>query len=241
MGVLTGSDGRITYGTDGLPIYVPTSQSAYRTYGTMQLRIADEMVDAAVMTSHIQNAIQDAIRDYEATDFWFNRLRDDQSFALMAGQEFYSPDDFDFLGTSPHIDRVTVLAFGNRWTLTNRTERWIEENSIQPTWRALPTDWCFTGQLLRVYPIPDQSYPLIFTGTMRWPMVSATQDANPWTDDAEVLIRARAKAILFRHILRDDASAQIMDGEEARQLQRLKRESTQRLGGAGRIRVGAYF
>lgn len=241
MGILFGTDGRIVHGTDGLPVYVSSTTTARRTYGTLQARIQDEMIDAAITTVHIQNAILDAIKDYEATNFWFNSIREDQNYSFTVGQEFYSPDDIPFLATSPHISILSVLAFNNRWPLNPRTPQWIEEQSVQPTWRALPTDWCMTGDTLRIYPIPDQSYPLIFTGTMRWPTLSASQDANPWTDDAERLVRYRAKAILFRHILRDDASAAIMDAEEARELRLLKRETTTRVGGPGRLRVRGWF
>jgi len=241
MGILQGSDGRPVYAPGGLPIWAPDPSPPLRSFGAMQARIADDMVSDAITASHIQNAIQDAQRDHERAPFWFNEAYDVGNFSFSAGKEYYSPADYAPIGSMAHIQTISVLLSANRYTLLSRTPAWMEEIAVAERWRGMPTDWCWVGQVIRLYPTPDQSYPATFTATMRWPIPVSATDQNPWLDDAEQMIRSRAKAALSRHITRDPGYAQQMDGEEARALMLLRAETTRRQAGPGRIRVRSYY
>ena len=219
------------------------------TYGAMQTRIGYEVLGSP-QTSDVQNAIQDAIAQYERESFWFNDIRfyggpgSLSNLTTVPGKEFYSGADLPALALAPHIRKIMVLAFANRYPLDERTPQWIDDQSISPTWQGLPTDWAWQANALRLYPIPDGIYPLILDGTTRFPNLVAPGDFNCWTNEAEWLIRCEAKRLLFQHITRDVAQAQAMEMEifgnmqTGRQgaLSQLRRETMRRAGGTGRVR-----
>src|SRR3972149_4580416 len=61
------------------------------TYATMRARIAEELIDSAITTAHINNAIQQAIKHYERKPWWFNQKAG--TFATVAAQELYTTSD----------------------------------------------------------------------------------------------------------------------------------------------------
>jgi hypothetical protein len=136
----------------------------------------------------------------------------------------------------PHISKILVLAFNNRYPLVERTTSWIDDASVSPTWMGLPTDWSWDSGALRIYPIPDSTYPLIIDATIRFAPLVNDSDYNPWTNRAEALIRFEAKRLLFLNITRDADQAALMEREALKQLSVLKAETMRRTGGPGRIR-----
>ncbi|MDE2100782.1 MAG: hypothetical protein KGL39_26285, partial [Patescibacteria group bacterium] len=227
------------------------------TYAQLQARVAAEVLgfaassDANNGTSYIVNAIQDAISEFERETFWFNDMRtfggsvgSQSDLQTVLGQEFYSYADLPVLVNMPHIRKVMVLAFANRYPLVERTQQWIDDVSISTTWQGLPTDYCIQAGALRLYPVPNGGYPLIIDGTIRFPPLVNQSDYNVWTNRGEWLIRTEAKRLLFTNVNRDADQAAAMErelmGEPAtgRQgaLAQLRRESMRRAGGTGRIR-----
>jgi hypothetical protein len=168
----------------------------------------------------------------------------------VAGKEFYSSQDLPTLINMPHVRKIMVLAFANRYPLRERTQQWIDDQSISTTWQGLPTDWCWVGNAIRIYPVPNGGYPLILEGTIRFaPLVNPT-DFNCWTNRAEWLIRTEAKRLLAQNIDRNAERVQAMEMEifgnpqTGRQgaLAQLRRESMRRAGGTGRLRPSrGYF
>jgi len=223
--------GQILFGATGAPLIVPNP--AANTYGAMT------------------NAIQDAIAQFERETYWFNDMRTFGDVAgslsdlqTVEGKEFYSAQDLPVLINMPHIRKIMVLAFQNRYPLEERTMGWIDDTSISPVWNGLPTDWAWQAGAIRIYPIPNDAYPLILDGTIRFaPLVNPT-DTNPWMCEAEWLIRSEAKRLLFTNITRDADQAALMEREiygnpqSGRQgaLSQLRRESSRRAGGAGSLR-----
>lgn len=235
------STGQISFGANGYPLF--EANVGANTYGSLQARVQDEVLGSST-TSQIQNAIQDAIASYERESFWFNQIRYYSALTTVSGQEFYSYDDWPPLNAMPHISKVLILAFANRYPLNERTLQWIDDQSISTTWQGLPTDWCFQSGALRLYPVPNGGYPIILDGTIRFaPLVNST-DFNCWTNEAEALIRTEAKRLLFTNISRDAEQAAAMQSElmgdpsMGRQgvLAMLRRETTRRAGGTGKIR-----
>lgn len=236
--------GQTWFDTSGNPVVVPNADDL--TFGDMQKRIANEALGRA-SANDIRNAIQDAIAQFERESFWFNDMRTyDPVDGLVTtrGKEFYGGQDLPVLLTMPHIRRIMVLAFANRYPLRNRTQQWIDDQSVSTNWMGLPTDWCWIGGAIRIYPIPMDNYPLIITGTIRFPSLVADTDTNPWMNEGERLIRAEAKRLLFVEINRDAEQAARMEAEvygmpgSGRQgaLAQLRRESTRRSSSPGRLR-----
>lgn len=233
------------------------------TYGDMQARIADEMLDAPVSTAQIQNAIQDAVKRYQEERFYFNQLRsaatpildsaggnvtdfsggalyDSAGLMTSPGVEFYPSSVWALDASISHIDTVTVLAYNSRFTLQPETPGWFEDNSVGVTWRSLPLRWTYESEQLRLYPIPDQAYPIIITATQVFATLVDSTDTNPWMVDGEELVRCAATAMLYGRISRDAQQEQRWTADEQRALATLRRKTAQR-GGPGRVRVKSWF
>ncbi len=240
--------GQVIFDASGYPLVVadPTAN----TYGQMQTRVSNEVLGAITATD-VQNAIQDAIETFERESFWFNDMRyfggatgSLSNLQTVQGKEFYSYQDLPVLASNPHIMKMYVFAFNNRYPLVQRTPQWIQDQSLSPTWQGLPTDWCWIAGGVQLYPIPNGAYPLIVEGTIRLPVLSADADYNAWTNRAERLIRSEAKRRLFIDLTRDSDQATRMEMEVygnpglGRQgaLAELRRETMRRAGGPGKLR-----
>jgi hypothetical protein len=180
------------------------------TYQDLQNRIADELGDRTDLASQIQLAIQTAIAKWERDRFYFNELRAPNLFSTAAGQEFYSATDNPNIGAMARLDSVTVLVSGNRYTLTARTEKYLEDVSVNPSVTGQPVDYAYFGEQLRLYPIPDNAYPITLSGTQRFAPLVNPGDSNAWTLDAEALIRCEAKIDLYENTLQEPALADRM-------------------------------
>jgi hypothetical protein len=238
--------GQILFGSDGSPQVVPNP--AANTYGGMIQRVTYEVLGSPI-ASDVTNAIQDAIAQFERETFWFNDMRTFggvtgslSDLQTVLGKEFYSAQDLPTLINMPHIRKILVYAFQNRYPLEYRTMGWIDDQSISPVWNGLPTDWSWQAGALRLYPIPNGQYPLILDGTIRFADLVNPTDSNPWVNEAEWLIRSEAKRLLFTNITRDADQAAMMEreiyGTPQRQgaLAQLRRESGRRAGGPGALR-----
>ena len=248
------STGQVLFDANGYPQY--GTNTGANTYSALQQRVQNEVLGSP-QTSDIQNAIQDAIAAYERESFWFNQVRSFggvtgslSDLQTVAGKEFYSDADLPVLVNMPHISKISVLAFANRYPLNERTPQWIDDQSISTTWQGLPTDWCWQAGSLRLYPVPNGGYPLILDATIRFaPLVNST-DYSCWTNEAERLIRLEAKRLLFVDIIRDGEQAAVMEREingdmnanKPGELSRLRRENLRRSSGPMKLRPSrGYF
>ena len=171
------------------------------TYFDLQARIADELGGRSDLALPIQLAIQTAIAKWERERFYFNELRVQTALSTVPGQEFYGAADYAPLATMAQIDKVTILIGGNRLALTARTAPYLEQISINAGVRGRPTDYAYYAELLRLYPTPDNAYPVTLLGTTRFPPLVNASDSNAWTNDAEALIRCEAKMDLYENTL----------------------------------------
>lgn len=247
------ASGQPLFDANGYPLIVANPSA--NTYGMLQTRVQYETLGPAT-AQDVQNAISDALTLYEQEAFWFNDMRTFGGVAgslsnlqTVDGKEFYSSQDLPVLTNMPHIRQIMVLAFANRYPLKQRTQQWIDDQSISTTWQGLPTDWCWSGNSIRLYPVPNGGYPLIIEGTIRFQPLVNTSDYNVWTNRGERLIRLEAKRILFKDINRDAEQAASMEAEiygdprTGRQgaLAILRRESMRRAGGPGRFRASKGY
>lgn len=246
-----------TYDANGYPVFSATANAGANTYAQLQAKIQDEILGSPT-TSEIQLAIGDAIANFESMAFYFNQIRywggtagSTSNLQTVAGQELYSGLDLPVLAVMPAISNIQVIAFSNRYSLRSRTKKWMDEQSVSPTWQGLPTDYTIVdGTSVRLYPIPNAVYPLIVYGTTRfYPLVNPT-DYNCWSNRAESLIRQEAKRLLFLNITRNPMQAAAMEkeiyGDGSKKqgiLDRLRREGQTRLGtgGGGKVRASRGY
>jgi hypothetical protein len=178
----------------------------------MQARIADDLVRDD-LAAQIRNAINDAIELQEGERFKFNEKR--SRLFTVTGQEYYdltSPTLLTSAGaavgtgeTILELDDITCTVNNWPYRLCPRTQQHINEWQSS-SYQGQPADYALYGQQLRIWPVPDQAYPLDLNGLARLAPnpLSADSDTNAWMMDGASIIRAQAKILLYRDILRDD-------------------------------------
>lgn len=183
------------------------------TFQALQRTIADELgdrtdllsplSDSGLTNSPVVNAIYSAIAKWEREPFYFNQAYSQNVFSTVKGQEFYTSADYPAIATVPLIDKIHILINANRYTLRFRTWQYLELISVNPAVTSQPIDVAYYDEQLRLYPIPDNAYPLTFSWTTRLAALVNNTDTDAWTQDAYDLIRSEAKLILAEEVLHD--------------------------------------
>jgi hypothetical protein len=200
-------------------------------FGTMQNRIADELARSD-LGAQIQSAILSAIRFYESERLWFNE--GESTAGTVAGQQSYAvPSDF------LEADTLTITISGNRYLLCPRPWAWMRDMSVASTSRGRPTDWSYYADQLWLYPVPDGVYTLTLSYLKRLAALAVAGDANAWMTHGEELVRARAKADVYAHVLHDFDEALAMKQLETEALGNLRVKSTKKLA-TGRLQPTGF-
>lgn len=202
------------------------------TYATMRTRITDEFVNESLTAAQVNSAIQSAIAHYQRERFYFTESRA-QTFSTVASQEFYTSSDNTNIPNLSVIDELTITVNGMRYPLNERTWDWIDMISTTTTSTGPPNDYCYYGQQLRLYPIPDAAYTIRISGLIRLTTLSADSDSNAWMTDGEELIRQRAKWDLAMNTIHGPELAEVAAECEAVAYRVLKAETARRLGSGG--------
>jgi len=196
----------------------------------MQARIADEL-DRGDLTSQIQKAIQDAIGKYERRYFYFTNQPQAFSFSTVHGQEYYDSSDAAAIATAAEIIRLTGTFYGLRRGLHKRDWEFIDRISTVATSYAQPQDYAYAGESIRLYPIPDAVYPISAFAAPRLTRPAADSDQGVWMNEAEELIRTRAKKLLIANVIRGvdmEAELTLLIDQEQQALNDLTGETTRR-------------
>lgn len=180
------------------------------TYGTMQSRIAGELdrdttttdISGITFGTHIQNAIQDAIGLHERKYYYFINSPTSFSFTTVAGQEYYTSTDNAAIATVNRVVQLVGTFFGLRRPLNKVSWDYIASISTLTTSRAMPQDWAYFGEQIRLYPIPDNAYSIAAAAVARPARPSANSDQGVWMNDAEAVIRTQAKLYLLKNVIR---------------------------------------
>jgi hypothetical protein len=173
------------------------------TFLDMQTRIADEL-DRSDLTAQIKRSIVSAVRHYERRNFYFTEAS--FTFDTVAGQRSYASSD---IANSPSIDILNGDFYGMRVVLTKQPFEDLDRRTALLTFKAMPEEWAYYGSQVWLYPIPDRAYTMTAYSVPRLTELSADSDSNAWTNDAEELIRTRAKIDLLRNVIRVDAGEDI--------------------------------
>ncbi len=198
------------------------------SYLDMQNRIAEEL-DRPNLLSQIKKAIVSAVKHYERKSFYFSETS--FTFSTVAGQRNYGSADAAAIATAPSIDRINGTFYSLRDDLTKRPFADIDQKTGILSFRAWPEEWAYYGEQIWLYPIPDAAYVLTAYNVPRLTELSDDADENAWTDDAEEMIRSRAKIDLIRNVIRASDMAEeliMLKEQEMDALTALYSETTSR-------------
>jgi hypothetical protein len=234
------------------------------TYGDMTTRVTDELARSD-LTTQVQGAIMRAIRFYERRRWWFNETT--ISFSTVEGQEYYSDVDAGnrTISRLKLVDSASLIVNSvNRYPINQRSWDYIDTISNTTTNYGQPQDFCLygasgygsfspttavaSGQLVRLYPIPDaQVYTVEIAGLITlldqealgpysFPPNGTT---DVWSLDGEDLICCRAKWDVCSSYLKDLDAAQAAKAQESEALVSMNRLNTMRIS-TGKV-AGSVF
>lgn len=213
------------------------------TYGDMQSRIANE-IKRSDLTTQIQNAIKSAIQAHESRPFWFTQGR--ATMTTTAGVKVYALPSTPTEDIFKKMRRVRIYRngwlpleeFGLQEALeydVNTSQTGVPDHYfIEYLEKTTPAnDHATIGQMW-LLPIPDASYSVELHYFKELDPLTANSSENAWTDEAELLIRCRAKRELYTHVIRDTNEALKWAAAEQSALSDLQRRGAMARG-PGRI------
>ena len=196
------------------------------TLGIMKARIAEEIYRDD-LTSAIAREIASAVRYYQSKTAYFQE-RDSFEFQTVAGQDRYSYTDAAEIANLISIDYVHLLQAGSVLDLKYDSPANLDLIAFTPS-QGVPSNWTYASQTLRLYPVPNDAYTVRIMGLIPAGMPQADETPNnPWMQDAEELIRSRAKRNLYLHSLGDQGMAAAMKAAEDEALASLAAETSMR-------------
>lgn len=199
------------------------------TLGIMKERIASELrrddlssaTEFRVLSSvsDIHDAIHTAITQYQDEPFYFNQDRASVVFNTVASQDRYtSSDDADIARIIKiHYAYINIGGFGYK-LFVRRADLMEGSNMGSNALVSQPAFYSWFAESIVLEPIPDQVYQLRFGCTLKTAAPTMDNEANNrWMTDAELLIRCRAKAELYAHVIKepDKASLQMQMAQMA--------------------------
>ena len=212
------------------------------TFSNLMLQIADEIDDTVgEYAAQIQNACYQAIRFCERDVYYFNETRD-ETFVTVSGQEWYTGADNANIPTLIRVQEAYCERQDGRRTRMNRTTpEEIEILADNAASRGEPYAWTYFGRRLRIYPIPDaEPYTIrLQLGPYRLATITDASDSNVWTTEAFDMVKARAKYVLYKDILKDATLAAEALNDYNDQHSALKAETSRR-NASGCIRVTCF-
>jgi hypothetical protein len=165
--------------------------------GTMVQRIREDLDRGSSIDTRIKSAICDAIVYYQTSRLGFNTKR--ARALVTSGMEMLSLP----LGWV-EADYLRLEDDGDRIPFKEVTYDWIEDRKENDDERGQPEKYAIQHRELRLWPIPDHSYTLVFSFQYELPEVSisASDEAtNAWMTEGEQLIRSWAMGdVLINYI-----------------------------------------
>ncbi len=156
----------------------------------------------------VPKAILDAIQIYQKERFRFNENQPLTPFVLntVALQYIYTAVDDARIAQLYKIDYINYLL----GSTNNRMGRDVPEAvylaTINGQASGPPGFWAYDGNSIAIYPQPNQVYQLTIGGYWAYPAplpANYSSDiTNPWMNEAERLIRSRAKYEIALHVTR---------------------------------------
>jgi len=203
------------------------------SFSNLVTQIADEIDDTtSEYTAQIQTAIFEAIRFCEREIYYFNQTRD-VTFATVENQQFYGAADNAQI---PRLGGIVAAwsedAQGQRTTLLRWRQQDMESLSDNSASKGEPYAFTYYDQKIRLYPIPGEtSFTIrLQLGPYRLTPITDPSDSNAWLVEAFDLLKARAKYILYKNILKEPNFAAEALNDYNEQHLALKAETSRRNG-----------
>lgn len=197
------------------------------TLSDLKSRIADDLSDSS-LSEQVENEIKDAIDHYAVERFWFNETRA-YTFDTAASDDTYTLAADEALGVSEFITIDYLEAqIGGIWRRMRRVGPDEMASLKENASAGQPLEWCMFGSEIQIDPTPSAVYTIRVTGHFRFPELEADGDSNAWTNEAKTLIRQAALKRVLMRVRQNFDRAQIVDADEMRELDRLRREHSRR-------------
>lgn len=194
------------------------------TFVIMQTRIASEL-RRSNLTTEIKAAINDAIKDAAKDRFFFNEVKG-QTFATVAATEYYS----DLSLTE--VDAMYYFQGTFRYNMDLESnldaDAYAEGNVSGGQLRSYSRH----ASQFRLYPVPASVVTVYVDGYGRMtpsPLVNDA-DTNAWFTEGERYIRALAKSILLKDVIRDMSEAAVYEAIADDYRTSLVEQTTLRIG-----------
>jgi hypothetical protein len=193
------------------------------TLATMKSRIASEL-RRDDLTSDIADAIATAITTYQHEKFHFSQSRSAVTFNTVAGQDIYTSADNAAIARIIKVESAWITIGGLAAQLWPRQAEEIEGCNLgSAALVAQPLNYTFYQESLRLSPIPNDVYAVRFLCVIAIAApANDSEEGNRWMTDGELLIRSRAKAELYEHIIKKPDQAAIYNAAAERERRRLK-------------------
>ncbi|WP_342711508.1 hypothetical protein AAFG13_06610 [Bradyrhizobium sp. B124] len=207
------------------------------SYLDLQNRIAGDLTRDD-LGSQIKDAIGDAIKNYESDRFYFNVTRS-LTFPTVIGRTAYTGSDLSQIPNIIRIDHLFLRDTVSTYDL-DRLEpdefEWLQGNNTGP---GKPNVFTYIDGQIMLWPIPIAVYTIRPHMHYRLAALSADTDSNAWTNDAEQLIRAHAKLLLYTNVIEDTDGMQRMQLQIPAYKGKLDYETSARMS-AGKIKATEF-
>ncbi len=179
------------------------------------------------LVQQVNEAIGDAIDFHQAERFYFNEARS-VTFATVAAQREYTSTAIAGL---IKLDEVLATVSGAARILRSMDPVVMELHHDTGISTGPPTSWSYYNQGISLYPLPDDAYTVRLLGHLKIAAPATDEEeGNPWMTEAFELIRASAKVFMAAHFFPDGDLGQRAAAMEGRALDKLRRETSRRLG-----------
>lgn len=186
------------------------------TLGIMKERIASELrrddlssaSEFRVLSSvsDIHDAIHTAIGEYQKENLYFKQSRGDVVFDTVADQARYTSSDEANIARIIKIEYAFIDIAGFPFKLYPRRADWMDvDTSGDNPITSDPQFYSWYGEAIILEPVPSAAgYECRFGCILKTTAPATDNEAsNRWMLDGELLIRSRAKAELYRHVIKD--------------------------------------
>jgi hypothetical protein len=209
---------------------------------TYELGARSDLAANGTILRYINNAIE----IYQKERFRFNELTPRTPFTLNTQQGKYFYDGAD----DARIPRLYLIDYIN-YVLGTTVEKMLRVTP-EEVYLALqtgqeagpPQTWAWDGQSIIIYPNPPaQVYQLTIGGYLQYAAPATGDEANNiWMNDAEMLIRSRAKFEIAQHVTRDEKMMARMNhvpgsNGAADQAYRMLKGEANKIRGTSRVRA----
>lgn len=204
------------------------------TFGTMIDRIETETRRKRIR-DQIKAAIATAITLEEIYTYYFSQGR--ATTETQKSKAYYAlPANFQ------NMRSLKCTVNNSSYPVISRSFEYLDEIDTGQSNQGFPEFYCLWNKQLRLYPVPGAAYPLLLAYIKSQPALVNDNDTNDWMTDGEILIRQRAKAIIYRDIVKGPEGKRQADECEAaavRAQNRLKSETRKRIA-TGTLRPHGY-